>query len=78
MLKYDYFTVRAHEQKPGRKTVDYNVIARNGDLLGMIEFYPRWRQHVLVPAANTAWSSGCLKDICEALAAIHGKAPVGA
>lgn len=74
-LNYKYFGVQPKPQKPGRKTVDYTVINWRGELLGTIEFYPSWRQHVLVPAEGTVWSQGCLLDICEALAAIRGRAP---
>jgi hypothetical protein len=71
-LTYRFFGVQPKPQKPGRKTVDYTVISWRGDLLGTLEFYPAWRQHVLVPAEGSVWSAGCLQEICDALEKIKG------
>lgn len=42
----------------------YNVCSqKNGDFLGTIHYYPRWRQYVFTPYANTVWSKDCLNDV---------------
>jgi hypothetical protein len=66
-LDYRYFGVQPIQQRPGRKTVDYTIIARDGDLLGRIEWYAPWRQHVLAPTEGTVWSAGCLADVQHAI-----------
>ena len=35
--------------------------------LGIVEWYRPWRQFIFVPATNTVYSAGCLKDIAAFL-----------
>ena len=36
-------------------------------LLGVVEWYPRWRQFIFEPAPNTVHSHDCLLDIADFL-----------
>ena len=69
---YRFFAVYAQERRGIRKTLDYDVISSHGDRLGTIEYESGWRQHVLVPAEGSIWSSDCLADVANALAKIKG------
>ena len=64
---FTFFTVYEQPQSGTRKTRDYDVVSKHGERLGAIEFYPAWRQHVLVPAEGSVWSRGCLEDIVRAM-----------
>ena len=56
---YKYITI---EESDG----DYHVRNRkSGSLLGMIEWYPSWRQWVFVTESSALWSWDCLRDISE-------------
>ena len=35
--------------------------------LGIVEWYLPWKQNVFVPATNTVYSAGCLKDLAAFL-----------
>lgn len=39
----------------------YNSVARI--LIGVIKYYPQWRQFVLFPEPKTIWSKGCLEEV---------------
>lgn len=69
--EYKFFRIIARPQKKTRKTVDYDVISIRQDVrLGTIAYYSNWRQHVLVPEPNTAWSQGCMAEINDFLKSI--------
>lgn len=40
---------------------------RNGNVLGQIRWFGRWRQYSFYPEHNTIFDSTCLKDITEFL-----------
>ena len=60
---YKFFQIQGLPKKKNRKTIDYEIMTHAGNPLGRIEFYNKWRQHVLVPENSTIWSKGCLADI---------------
>jgi len=60
---YKYFQVHELPKQNNRKTSDYEIMTHAGNPLGRIEFYNKWRQHVLVPKNFTFWSKGCLTDV---------------
>jgi hypothetical protein len=37
--------------------------AANGEFLGMIRWYGRWRQYVFHPAKQTIWNPDCLDEV---------------
>lgn len=48
----------------GQKTDVVDVYSKNyGDLLGVIKWFPRWRQYTFFPMPGTTWSVGCLLDV---------------
>lgn len=38
-----------------------------GDELGLVTYYPRWRQWVFDPEYSTTYSAGCLREIADFL-----------
>jgi hypothetical protein len=58
---YDY-------QISKRKTIRQAVHStHSGDFLGMIKFYPGWREYVFEPCNATRFSEECLREILERL-----------
>lgn len=58
----EYLEFKLYKELP--KTKVFNVINKKSEnLLGRIGWYPQWRQYVFIPAFQTIYSSGCLKDI---------------
>ena len=67
--------------RPKRKHVEFNepmpntfggymlVVqsAHDGDYLGGISYYGRWRKHVLEPFVDTVWSEDCLDEVAVKL-----------
>jgi len=48
----------------GCKTTTYSVRNnKSDDSLGLIQWYPQWRQYIFFPANDTIYSAGCLRDI---------------
>lgn len=46
------------------KTRLIDVRTVNSDVsLGLIKWYPRWRQYVFAPASNTVFNPSCLHEI---------------
>ena len=48
----------------------YIVRSSNGDPIGLIEWYARWRQYAMTPEPETVFSADCLRDLagfCERL-----------
>lgn len=52
---------------PGRKTHRWDILTKDGDRLGMIEWYPPWRQYTFNPFRLTTYSAGCLNDLARFL-----------
>lgn len=43
---------------------DYQIVNRHsGEIIGGIDWYPRWRQYVFWSTASAVWSVGCLADV---------------
>lgn len=40
---------------------------KHGDILGFIQYFPRWKQDIFIPNGGTAWSWDCLEDIVAEL-----------
>ena len=60
--EYKYIHFRKIEQKP--KTAVYQCINTNhDDLLGIVEWYPPWRQYCFAPEYRCVFNNGCLRDI---------------
>jgi len=62
--KYIYF--RNFGQFRNKKTNTYEVSAKQDNLvLGVINWYARWRKYVFEPTPNTIYEEHCLRDIAE-------------
>ena len=73
IASFEYFQVLEEVQLRKRKTRDYTIRSKRGDILGRVEFHSAWRQHVLRPAPDTIWSAGCLTDIKTFLAGLKSE-----
>ncbi len=59
-----YLIFRLYSQT--EKTQSWHVISKkHGDLLGVVRWYPRWRQYTFFPEPDTVWNPECLNDVCE-------------
>ena len=62
MVEYKYINFVLTEKKP--KTSVYECKNNNsGDALGIIKWYPAWRQYCYFPTCPAVYSKGCLDDI---------------
>ena len=60
--EYQYIHFELVQLKP--KTAVYGCLNNNsGDVLGVVQWYPAWRQYCYFPAEPTVYSLGCLRDI---------------
>ncbi len=41
----------------------YTIHARNGDTIGFVEWYPRWKEYVFQADDQTVLSHQCLRDM---------------
>jgi hypothetical protein len=46
---------------------------RGGELLGVISWYPRWREHVFEAKPDTVWSNGCLCEVENKVSAMNAE-----
>lgn len=61
--KYKYIHVVKSEHRP-----IYCVLTNKDDgIIGIIEWYFRWRQWIFMPHANAVFSVDCLADIADAI-----------
>jgi hypothetical protein len=59
-----------HEASEGRKTKVWEVLAvRDRGRLGVVKWFPRWRQYTFFPAAETVYNHDCLHAIAGFVAA---------
>jgi len=57
-----------------QKTSVWHVVnLRSGLLLGVVEWYPPWRQYVFFPEADTVFSKDCLEEINRLLIELNSK-----
>ena len=63
---YKYISFKLIEQKP--KTQVYLCLNNKSQgELGLIKWYPSWRQYCYFPTVQAVYSSGCLNDIDDFL-----------
>ena len=66
----EYQFIRSERVEPakGNKMPSFLIInKRAGDIIGAIAYQPGWRQFVFLPADNTEWSTGCLRDVLDVM-----------
>jgi len=73
VASYKYIWIKALPRKKTRKTIDYIIESRSsGGLLGYINFYPPWRQHVFSSLADSVWNETCLDEVSDFLKELKG------
>ncbi len=60
--------VEANHYNPKGTTCVWEVETLDGTLLGLIKWYPQWRQYCFFPGINTLHNAGCLNDIADFMA----------
>jgi hypothetical protein len=57
-----YFFAVVQEEKP--KTKVYAILPRSHyDRIGIVKWYPQWRQYCFFPENETVWSRKCLEEL---------------
>jgi hypothetical protein len=57
-----YLEFNTLEQKPKTKVIE--IISKRGrERLGIVKWFPRWRQYAFFPEPNTIFNVECLNDI---------------
>ena len=49
----------------GRKTIIWQVIAKDGADLGSVRWFGRWRKYCFFPAADCVFEETCLREIAQ-------------
>ena len=58
------------DRKP--KTIVMHVLNKSGEFLGMIKWYPAWRQYsFFTPETQLTFNNGCLQDITDVLTELN-------
>ena len=57
-----YLEFNTLEQKPKTKVIEI-ISKRGGERLGIIKWFPRWRQYAFYPVVGTIFNMKCLNDI---------------
>jgi len=69
MSKYIKFTII--EEKPKTKVIEVTSKIRIYMKLGIIKWYPRWRQYTFFPEDGTIFNVECLNDIQSYIRGLH-------
>lgn len=43
----------------------WGIHARNGAVIGRVEWYGEWSQYVLSARADAVWSASCMRDVAR-------------
>lgn len=62
MMISKYLEFNIIEEKPKTKAIAV-YSKRNGEILGTIEWFGRWRQYAFFPENKTVFNTECLNDI---------------
>ena len=63
-LQFQFINFVEVEQKPKTKVWSCRN-NRSGDELGVVKWFPGWRQYCYFPSCQAVYSKGCLDDIAE-------------
>lgn len=61
-MKYKYIEFKLLEQKAKTTVWSCNNLKSN-ITLGIIKWFPSWRQYCFSPINNSVYSKGCLEDV---------------
>jgi len=68
--RYKYIHFERIDQNP--KTAVYECINNTWNIcLGVVRFYPRWRQYCFFPAGDCVMNLGCMTDIIHFIGQIE-------
>lgn len=62
--KYFYFEL-ARPIDLKKKTQTWFCVSNHNDCLGIVKWFPRWRQYCFFPEEETVFSTGCLNDAVD-------------
>lgn len=60
-----YLQLQAPTYSKSGKTKIWKVLTADGERLGLIKWFPRWRQYAYEPAYRTVYNSTCLHELAE-------------
>lgn len=66
-----YLSVRKHPADPVQRTWRWTVLTNSADVLGTVQWFPRWRQYCFDPREGTVFNDGCLRDIAAFLERVN-------
>lgn len=52
---------------------EHGILANDDSEIGVLKYYPRWKQWVLIPGKDTVWSHECLEAIRQHLVTLNGE-----
>jgi hypothetical protein len=65
--------IRFNLIKELEKTNIYGVFTKTDDLIGIVKWYPRWKQYCFFPDKETIWNNGSLKDLQNFIKQVNKK-----
>ena len=72
--RYRFFEARPGYDFPN--TGQYDLINhRSGAPIGIVGWYPPWRQWCFFPHAETVWSEVCLRDVLDFIGRLPKRGP---
>jgi len=69
--RYQFFTISETSEEAFSRPTFSVTNNSSGTQIGMIGWYPRWKQFVFFAESNTVWSAGCLADVQGFLNALN-------
>lgn len=60
-----YIQFRLSSEQPEGKTSVWDVTAKDGDFLGKVKWFARWRKYSFFPAPGCVFEETCLGDIAD-------------
>jgi len=79
----EYVRLLYHGPSDSGKTEVWSVVSQktgdvDGDVLGQVKWFGRWRQYAFFPEGQTIYSKGCLDDIAKFVADINSRQKIAA
>ncbi len=62
-LTNDYKHIKMYKIEDKPKTSVFAVESKHEDQLGIIKWFPQWRQYCFFPEDDCVFSKGCMNDI---------------
>lgn len=65
--EYKYLSFDLSEKQPKKTTSWYCRNKHSKDILGIVKWYPAWRQYCFFPTCQAVYNNSCLLDISNFL-----------